>query len=91
MIGNLGRVNKDDWTVGKKHGGLVVFLVISGALPAPPTQHSGSSARGLREKALPFVPRKALLELWRRKQQVSCSRRAARGGHGEMFRDASTE
>lgn len=52
----------------------MVFLVISGALPAPPTQHSGS-ARGLREKALPFVPRKALLELWRHKQQVNCSRR----------------
>jgi hypothetical protein len=70
----------------------VVFLVISGALPAPPTQHSGS-ARGLREKALPFVPRKALLELWRHKQQVNCSRRQRepRGGHGEMFRDASTE
>lgn len=42
-----GRVNKDDWTVGfveKKTAVLVVFLIISGALPAPPTQHSEPAA-----------------------------------------------
>ena len=67
------------WTVGfvEKNGGLVVFLLISGALPFAraltqdsdlvPASYTRTLARGSRErqrKMLQSAPRKALLGFW---------------------------